>query len=78
MARVKVKYSKGMLPTESLIIIKTMSGPIELFVDNVHLVEDELRVEVLDMDESQALIRLPAEPMWGGKNIVVALPELVK
>lgn len=76
--RLRVKQTKGMFPTESLVVIPTTSGPIELFVDNVHLVGDEMRVEVVDKDETQALVRLPAEPIWGGRNVVVLVSDLAE
>jgi len=77
MSRIKVKFSKGMFPSESHVIVETTSGPVELFVDNIHLVEDELNVVLIDKDDSQALVKLPAEPLWGGKNVVVHLTDLV-
>lgn len=62
---------------ENHVTLKTTTGNIEMFVDDDKLRDGALQVELVNTDDDQALVELPAEPLWGGRRVVVALDKVI-
>jgi hypothetical protein len=73
---VRVKVNPGMFSDERLVSVPTTTGSLELFVLKTELSGDLLEVMLINKDEDQALVRLPSEPLWGGRNAVVRVGDL--
>lgn len=71
------KIANGLFPDEATVVVSTNSGDISFFCPKEFLLNEAVRVTLLEFAQEKALVRLPVESAVG-RTLVVSVADLTE